>query len=145
MLISRKEIYIEWGDCDPEGIVYFPRYFEYFDACTFRLFTSVGLSKPDMMKKYGIAGIPVVNVRAQFFVPSAYTETVVVESCVSEWGNSSFTVHHRLLRGGVLAVEVFEKRVWVVRPEGGPQRLKGSPIPQEVKDKFKGDSSRTKK
>jgi len=136
MLTIRKEILIEWGDCDPEGIVYFPRYFEYFDACTFRLFTSVGLSKPEMMKRYGIAGIPMVSINAQFFVPSAYTETVVAETSISEWGTSSFTVHHRLLRGDVLAVEVFEKRVWVVRPEDGSQRLKGAPIPQEVKDKL---------
>jgi len=23
---------IEWGDCDPAGIVFYPRYFAYFDA-----------------------------------------------------------------------------------------------------------------
>ena len=41
MLLSRKEIRIEWGDCDPGGIVYFPRYFEYSDACTHALFEEV--------------------------------------------------------------------------------------------------------
>jgi 4-hydroxybenzoyl-CoA thioesterase len=38
MLTNRREIQIEWGDCDPFGIVFFPRYFEYFDACTNALF-----------------------------------------------------------------------------------------------------------
>ena len=136
MLTSRKEIHIEWGDCDPAGIVYFPRYFEYFDSCTNRLFECAGLSKPGMLKTYGIAGIPLVDARAQFFVSSAFGETVVVESCVKEWGRSSFTVQHRLYRGDVLAVEGFEKRVWVVRVEGDARRIKAHPIPQEVKDRF---------
>src|SRR4249919_2310339 len=37
-IVSRKKIHIEWGDCDPAQIVYFPRYFAYFDACTTALF-----------------------------------------------------------------------------------------------------------
>ena len=31
MLTVTRTVRIEWGDCDPAGIVYFPRYFEYFD------------------------------------------------------------------------------------------------------------------
>ena len=29
---------IEWGDCDPAGIIFYPRYFEFFDAWTAALF-----------------------------------------------------------------------------------------------------------
>lgn len=136
MLINRKKIYIEWGDCDPGGIVYFPRYFEYSDACTHALFECVGLPKTQMLKTYGIAGIPLVEARARFLVPSQFGDTVVVESCVSEWGRSSFSVHHKLFKGDVLAVEVFEKRVWVARSAYGPARFKGQAIPQEVKERF---------
>jgi tetratricopeptide (TPR) repeat protein len=35
---SRKTIRVEWGDCDPAGIVYYPRYCAYFDNCTSALF-----------------------------------------------------------------------------------------------------------
>ena len=140
MLKNRKRIRIEWGDCDPGGIAYFPRYFEYFDACTNALFERAGLRKPQMIKTYGIAGIPMVETRAKFLVPSQFGETVVVESCVAEWGRSSFSVHHKLFKGNVLAVEVFEKRVWVVRSAGGPVRYKGQTIPQDVKDRFRGAS-----
>lgn len=140
MLSNRREIYIEFGDCDPGGIVYFPRYFEYFDSCTNRLFECAGLHKPEMTKTYGIAGIPMVEAHAQFFLSSAYGETVVVETCIKEWGRTSFTVQHRLYKGDVLAVEVFEKRVWVVRLEDSSKRFKGHPIPQEVKDRFMAES-----
>ena len=50
-IISRKTIRIEWGDCDPAQIVYFPRYFAYFDACTTALFLKAGLpAKRKMLK-----------------------------------------------------------------------------------------------
>lgn len=32
MLTNRRTVRIEWGDCDPAGIVYFPRYFAIFDG-----------------------------------------------------------------------------------------------------------------
>lgn len=137
MLSNRKEIQIEWGDCDPFGIVFFPRYFEYFDACTNALFhRALGMPKAEMLKHFKIAGIPMVQTSANFFVPSSFGDTVVVESCVTEWGNSSFQVHHRLFRGKLLAVEGFEKRVLTVRDAADPSIIQSESIPQSVKDRF---------
>ncbi len=42
MLVNRRTIRIEWGDCDPAGIVFYPRYFEWFDACSTGLFEAAG-------------------------------------------------------------------------------------------------------
>lgn len=136
MLISRRKIHIEWGDCDPGGIVYFPRYFEYFDACTHALFERAGLPKQQMLKTYGIAGIPLVEARARFLVPSQFGDAVVVESCVAEWGRSSFSVYHKLFKNDVLRVEVVEKRVWVVRSADGRALFEGRTVPQEVRERF---------
>ncbi len=92
MLIHRKEILIEWGDCDPFGIVFFPRYFEYFDGCTNALFhRALGFPKAEMLKRFQIAGIPLVQASCNFFVPSSYGDLVNVESSVTNWGTSSFT------------------------------------------------------
>jgi 4-hydroxybenzoyl-CoA thioesterase len=140
MLINRKQIRIEWGDCDPGGIVFFPRYFEYCDACTNALFERAGLPKPELLKLHCIGGIPLVEARAQFIVPSQFGDTVTVESCVSEWGRSSFSVHHKIFKEDVLALEIFEKRVWVTRIEGDAIRYKGIPVPEEVKARFNGPS-----
>ena len=67
MLSNRKEIHVEWGDCDPAGIVYYPRFFEYFDACTNALFEKAGLRKAETLKTYGLLGIPMIDTRAQFY------------------------------------------------------------------------------
>jgi 4-hydroxybenzoyl-CoA thioesterase len=137
MLIHRKEILIEWGDCDPFGIVFFPRYFEYFDACTNALFhRALGIKKAEMLRHYKIAGIPLVQASCNFFAPSSFGDVVHVDSCVTNWGNSSFSVRHNLFRGEALAVEGIEKRVWTVRVLGDRPEAKGHPIPREVIEKF---------
>ncbi len=137
MLTNRKEIQIEWGDCDPFGIVFFPRYFEYFDACTNALFhKALGISKAEMLRKYAIAGIPLVQASCNFHVPSTFGDVVTVESCVTNWGNSSFALQHKLYRGETLAVEGLEKRVWTVRVAGEGSKAKGQAIPQELIEKF---------
>jgi 4-hydroxybenzoyl-CoA thioesterase len=136
MLINRRTIRIEWGDCDPAGIVYFPRYFEHFDACTNALFEHAGLFKPHMLKSYGIAGIPVVDMKARFMAPSRFGEDVVVESTIAKWGTSSFVVQHRLMKGDVLAIECFETRVWVAHPADDPEKFTACTIPDSVKEKF---------
>jgi len=137
MLTNRKEIQIEWGDCDPFGIVFFPRYFEYFDACTNALFhRALGIKKAEMLRHYRIAGIPLVQASCNFFVPSSFGDVVHVDSTVTEWGNSSFTVQHKLFRGQTLAVEGIEKRVWTVRLPDDPSKAKGQAIPKEVIERF---------
>jgi 4-hydroxybenzoyl-CoA thioesterase len=136
MLKNRKTIQVEWGDCDPAGIVYYPRFFEMFDSCTNALFEKAGFRKQETMAKYGLAGIPMVETSAKFYVPSSFGDSVTVESTILEWGKSSFRVKHKLFRGDVLAAEGLEKRVWTVRAKDNPKKLQSEKIPQEVKDKF---------
>jgi 4-hydroxybenzoyl-CoA thioesterase len=139
MLVNRRNIHIEWGDCDPLGIVYFPRYFQFFDACTNALFKRAGLPKQEMLRKYEIAGIPLVESRARFLLPSSFGDTVVVESNITEWGKASFSVYHRLFKAEDLAVEGFEKRVWVVHAPNEKNKIKSQAIPREVIEKFDRD------
>ena len=136
MLTNRKEIHVEWGDCDPAGIVYFPRFFEYFDACTNALFEKAGFQKAAMLKHYGLVGIPLIEASGQFYAPASFGETVSVETQIVEWGNSSFRVEHRLYKGDVLAAEGRERRVWTVRDPQRAGGMRGEAIPQEVKDRF---------
>jgi 4-hydroxybenzoyl-CoA thioesterase len=133
MLKNRRTIHIEWGDCDPAGIVYYPRYFEFFDASTNALFERAGLPKPEMLKKYAILGIPMVETSARFLLPSSFGASVVIESSITEWGRSSFRVQHQLFKGEALAAEGLEKRVWTVRTAEG---MKSQAIPREVKERF---------
>jgi 4-hydroxybenzoyl-CoA thioesterase len=136
VLSNRREIHVEWGDCDPAGIVYFPRFFEYFDACTNALFEKAGFHKPEMLKHYGLLGIPMIDTRAQFYAPASFGEVVAVDTRIIEWGRSSFQVEHKLYKGNILAAEGSEKRVWTVRDTRAPNGIRSEPIPEEVKARF---------
>ena len=131
MLKNRKNVRIEWGDCDPAGIIFFPRYFAYFDACTHALLELAGCRQRAMQIEYGILGFPLVDVRARFIVPTRYDDDVLVESSVSEFGRTSFQVQHRLYKDDVLAVEAFEKRVCVALTTEKPEKMEARPIPPE--------------
>jgi 4-hydroxybenzoyl-CoA thioesterase len=135
-LTNRKTIHIEWGDCDPAQIVFYPRYLAYFDACTTALFQKAGLSKREMLKTYQIVGIPLVDLRVSFKSPSRFADTVIVESEITEWRRSSFCVQHRLFNKSVLAVECFEIRVWAVVSKTDQERIESKPVPREVVEMF---------
>ena len=135
-LVSTREVFIEWGDCDPAGIVYYPRYFVFFDNATVALFAAAGLAKHEMVKTYGIVGFPMVDTRARFVIPSRWGETITIESRIADWKRSSFDVEHRVLRDGALAIEAWETRVWVGRHPDDPEKIKGQPVPDDVKARF---------
>jgi len=137
MMVYRRETRIEWGDCDPAGIVFFPRYFALFDSCTTALLSqALGMSKYQFTRHYGFAGYPMVDTRARFLKPTKYGDDVVIETKISRFGRSSFDVQHRITLDGELCVECFDTRVWTAKDGEDPTKLRSHPIPQEVKDKL---------
>ena len=137
MLTYKRNTRIEWGDCDPAGIVFFPRYFAMFDSCTTALFSeALGMSKYQFFKHYKFAGYPMVDTRARFLKPCKFGDDVVIETKVTKFGRSSFDVEHRITLDGELCVEAFDKRVWVERDPADPEKIKAAPVPQDVIAKF---------
>jgi 4-hydroxybenzoyl-CoA thioesterase len=132
MLVNTRTVRIEWGDCDPAGIIYYPRYFAFFDASTSALIErALGMTKRDYLKAYDFAGHPLVNTHCRFLVPTRFGDDVVIETTVTEFHRSSFDVRHRLTQAATLAVEGFETRVWVQGlPASG--RMQAVPVPQDV-------------
>jgi 4-hydroxybenzoyl-CoA thioesterase len=125
---------IEWGDCDPAGIVFYPRYFGYFNICTEALFERcLGMKKPDWTRKHGIIGIPMVDTRAKFSRPAHHGDDVVVVSRFGEVRGSSFDVVHRLMHGDQLGVEGFETRVWTGADPNHAGRMRSVRIPDDVR------------
>ncbi|MEP0943208.1 MAG: acyl-CoA thioesterase [Rhizobiaceae bacterium] len=140
MLVSRRTVEIQWGDCDPADIVFYPNYFAWFDASTAHHFKAAGLPKPELIRRYGVVGFPMVDTRAKFHIPSRHGDEVVIETSIVRFGSASFDIEHRLLRNGSdgeeqLAVEGFEKRVLVKKKEDG-SGITSCPVPEEVKVLF---------
>jgi 4-hydroxybenzoyl-CoA thioesterase len=133
-----RKLMIEWGHCDPAGIVFNPRFFEFFDWSTALLVqAALGTAKVDLTAAYGIVGIPLVDTRANFLRPSRFGDEVEIVSIVTAVGRSSFEVDHRLFVEAQLGVEGHEKRVWTGR-DADTGRLKSQPMPEDVARKLGG-------
>lgn len=126
---------VEWGDCDPAGIVFNPNYFRWFDHATAMLYEAAGWPKDEMLAKFGAAGCPIVETKATFRAPCRYGDDVTIESSIQEVRRSSFAVRHLLRHGETLCVEENETRVWTVRDESGA--LKSAALPDELAARFR--------
>jgi 4-hydroxybenzoyl-CoA thioesterase len=133
MFTSTRTTRIEWGDCDPAGIIFYARYFDIFDVSTTVLLErALGMNKSEYLKAYDFLGHPLVETRARFRLPTRFGDEVAIETAVVHCGRSSFKLEHRLTKGGTLAVEGYETRVWVVRDPHDPRHMKSQPIPAEI-------------
>jgi 4-hydroxybenzoyl-CoA thioesterase len=133
MFSSRRTVRIEWGDCDPAGIVFYPRYFEIFDHCTVLLLErAIGMRKRELYEHYGCSGFPLLETQGRFHLPTRYGDDVEIDTTITKVGRSSFSLQHRLTLNGALAVEGNETRCWIARDPARPSGIRSQPIPDEV-------------
>lgn len=120
MHVNEIEARIEFGDCDPASLIYYPKYFDLFDRATWRMFESVGLTRQVLRAEHGIVGFPLVDVGAKFLAPVRWGDTLAIKSNIGRWGRTSFRVEHRVFKEETLCADGFEARVWVrAKPESG--------------------------
>ena len=99
MASNARTVRIEWGDCDPAGIVFYPRYFAMFDhSTTLMIERTLGMSKHQLQETHGFVGYPVVETRSRFLQPSRFGDDVVIETSLTAVRRSSFDITHRLSR-----------------------------------------------
>lgn len=136
MTTIRYQVAVEWGDCDPAGIVFYPNFYRWMDQATYRLFDSVNLGWSELRARFGAPGLPLISAHAEFRSPCMFGDSLQIEASVSEWRSRSLTVSHTIRNGERVAVEGWEKRVWSIgEPEPGG-RLRSAPIPEAVKAAF---------
>jgi 4-hydroxybenzoyl-CoA thioesterase len=134
-LIFRRQLLVEWGHCDPAGMVFNSRFFEFFDESTWLLFQhALGVTPSKITETFGVT-MPLVDVRGRFVLPVKWGDTVELTATIGEFRRSSFDVKHELWNDGKLAAEGQETRVWVARETG--DRLRARPIPLEVIERFR--------
>jgi 4-hydroxybenzoyl-CoA thioesterase len=139
MFRNSRKVRIEWGDCDPAGIIFYPRYLAFFDASTSALIErALGMTKAQYLKAYDFSGHPLVNVECRFLIPTRFGDDVIIHSEISELRRSSFDLRHRIEKNGTVAVEASETRVWV---RGDPRSgaMKSAPLPPVVVERLSKD------
>lgn len=140
MVANALVVKVRWSEADPAGIVFYPRFFEWFDLGTEALFDSLGLPWRELFPASQIVGVPIVETGARFASPVRYGDEVRIETTVSEVREKTFRVEHEVSVGGRRCATGFEVRAWVARPESPGGALAAKPIPAGVVARLKGES-----
>ena len=97
--IFRTPVFVRWADCDPAGIAYYPRFFEWLDSATHRLAFEMGIGRDDMLAPDQL-GFPLVRASLEFATPARLYDQLEVRTTVSKLGRTSFTLRHEVWRAG---------------------------------------------
>lgn len=123
---------VEFGDCDPAQIVWFPNFFRWIDAASRHFFAQCGVPRwEETERTLGVIGTPLVDTSARFIRTASYGDTLKVYTSITEWRTKSFVQTHRVMRGDEAIMECNEVRIFAERrPEGG---IRAVAIPDSIR------------
>jgi len=142
--MSKEVIYVQhvqFGDCDPARIVWFPNFFRWIDAASRHFFAECGVPPwHETERTMGMIGTPLVDTHARFIKPASYPDVLHIHTSIAEWRTKSFVQRHRVLRlgadspkDGELIMECDEVRIFAARRDDDPRAIRAVPIPQEIR------------
>ncbi|RZI41091.1 acyl-CoA thioesterase [Herbaspirillum sp. HC18] len=139
MRVSTYRVSVEFGDCDPANIVFYPNYYRWFDAATHHLLNDADLGWEQLRERYGAVGMPLMETGAVYKRPASCGDKLEIESSVVECARKSLRVRHLVRRNGELLVEGFEIRVLGAPHPEDPKRLRALEITDEIRDALMQD------
>jgi acyl-CoA thioester hydrolase len=119
---------VAWSDVDLAGIVYFPRYFTYFENAELEWFRRQGLTYEGFLEEIGV-WMPRVACHSNFRAPAKLAELLSIEMRLDRLGKTSFTFGFDAFRlpertpiaDGYIVVATVERETF--RPAPVPARL----------------------
>lgn len=131
---------VEFGDCDPARIVWFPNFFRWIDAASRHFFIECGVPPwHELEKTHGIIGTPLVDTHARFVKTASYGDTLKIHTSIAEWRGKSFVQRYRVTRDGApgaepdLVMECDEVRIFAGRREGDPTGIRAVAAPEDLR------------
>ncbi len=130
---------VEFGDCDPAAIVWFPNFYRWIDAASRHFFIGCGVPRwEETARTLGVIGTPIVDSKASFSKTASYGDRLDIRVSISEWRNKSFVQTYRVTRDRAdgaepdLIMSCEEVRIFAGRREDGS--IKAVPAPPEIRN-----------
>jgi 4-hydroxybenzoyl-CoA thioesterase len=119
---------VRFGDVDGAGIVYYPRFFNYFHIAFEDFWNQNGERPYDQILSKDRVGFPTVHVETDFGIPLRHGDLIEVELTAKKLGKSSFTCAYRVLRAGKLCA-----RAEITTATVDLDRMEAIPIPDRFR------------
>ena len=135
-------VQVGWGDCDPAGIVFYPRFYAWMDTVSHVLAREMGIPRESMIPPGSdMYGFPVVATQAQYLSPARMDDILEVRTWVARVGRSSLSLRHEIVRiepdGTETAIaKGREDRVFISHKSDGLQSQEITPHMRDVLARF---------
>ena len=127
-IVERK---IMWGDLDPLGIVFYPRYYEWIDACGHLFFESINLNLGDLWRESKLL-FGLVKTSCRYFQPGRYHQEIRILTNIDALEVKTVVLKHTIQtsENHSLLVEGFEKRICL--DVSDPENFQAVDIPEDI-------------
>lgn len=132
-IVERK---IMWGDLDSLGIVFYPRYYEWIDACGHLFFEHINLNLwglwHDRNIQFGLA-----ETSCRYIRPGRYHQKIQILTSIDMLEKKTITLRHTIKEAvnGTLMVDGMEKRVCM--DVSDPENFRAISIPIDILEVLK--------
>ena len=106
---------VEWGECDPAQIVFYPNIYRWFDKSSHDMMKHHGFGQAEMIERHGIVGFPLIETHAEFRKPMRWGDHLLITSGIESHSRKTFTVTHKIYNSDELCVHGHETRIWGIR------------------------------
>jgi YbgC/YbaW family acyl-CoA thioester hydrolase len=122
---------IMWGDLDSLGIVFYPRYYEWIDACGHLFFESLGLTINTLWEERQIQ-FGLIESSCRYSQPGRYHDQIKIVTQIEDLQKFTLTLKHGIYRASdeSLMVTGFEKRVCMNVTD--PKNIRAMAIPEDI-------------
>ncbi len=91
---TRMQRTVEWGDCDPAGIIFYPTYYRWMDAASWHLFAQAGYTAARMRAEH--LSLPLVHTECSFVRSPTFGRSL--RSLLKDVSSFGFTRRRRYAR-----------------------------------------------
>ncbi len=130
---------VEFGDCDPAGIVFYPNFSRWMDAASLAFFVACGVPRwHELEATRAIVGTPLLEINTKFLRAATYGDTLTIATAIVEWRDKVFVQRHMVTRAAADGTEEpicegREVRVFVRRDAEDRRRLRSIPVPDDIR------------
>ena len=137
MKVQVMERKVMWGDLDPLGIVFYPRYYEWMDGCAHLFFQGLGIPLGSLLRERGII-FGLVETGCTYLSPGRYHDLIRIRASLADVQARSVLLKFSLVKGlqEEPLAEGMERRVCLDARD--PGRLRAVEIPSDIREILEG-------
>lgn len=129
--VFRQPMIVRFGDCDPVGIAYFPRYFDWMHRLMEAWFDEALLTPYSTLLQ--THGLPTVETHCRYAAPCRFGDALVLELRIGRLGRSSVGLRTHILGADGSPRAQGRTEVVFVDTRPGPEWMRPCPIPDSLR------------